>query len=91
MKLFKELCEKAGEAGFELLQGDIRSNDAITKSYRDYPASGYSVRFILGDLVVPSIELKTAHTTLHRYSLNNSIIVIVNNIYRTRISRQSYK
>ena len=83
---FVELCRRARKLGYNLMQGDISSLESIREIYNEYLAQGYGIRFMYGDLIVPNIEFKLASTSLHHYSIDNSIRVIVSNIYTTRVA-----
>lgn len=83
---FVELCRRAREAGFALMQGDIWSENSVKTLYRRYLAEGYSVRFMYRDIVLPNIELKLARTGAHRYALTHAIEVVVNDRSTIRVS-----
>ncbi|RUM46757.1 MAG: hypothetical protein DSY37_04500 [Hyperthermus sp.] len=83
---FLELCRRAREAGFALMQGDIWSEDSVRRLYRSYLAEGYGVRFMYRDIVLPNIEVKLAGTSAHRYALANSVRVVVNDRFAIRVS-----
>ena len=50
---FLELCRRAREVGFTLMQGDILSEGSVRRLYQSYLAEGYGVRFMYGDVVIP--------------------------------------
>jgi len=81
-----ELCRRAWEAGFTLMQGGIRSEDSVRKLYQSYLAEGYGVRFMYRDIILPNVEVKLARTSIHRYALAHGIKVVVNNEFVVRIS-----
>jgi len=83
---FAELCRKALEHGFPLMQGDISSEESVRKVYRDYLAEGLSVRFMYRDVVVPNVELRIARNSIDRYVLEHNITAEVNSKFLIRIS-----
>ena len=83
---FVELCKRAREAGFALMQGDIWSEDSVKALYRRYLAEGHGVRFMYRDMVLPNIEVKLARTSVHRYALTHAVKVVVNDRFTIRVS-----
>jgi len=83
---FVELCRRALGGGFSLMQGDIASENLVRTLYRIYLVEGYSVRFMYRDVVIPNIEVKMAKTNVHRYALEHSLLVEVNDRFTIRIS-----
>ena len=84
--VFVELCRSARNAGFTLMQGDIKVDESIRRVYRDYLVKGYSARFMYKDLILPNVEVKLAKTSIQRYALAHSIRVVVNDRFSLRIS-----
>ncbi|MEL9941091.1 MAG: hypothetical protein QW348_08925 [Ignisphaera sp.] len=84
--VFVGICRRAWKAGFTLMQGDIGVEESVRRVYRSYLAEGYSVRFMYRDTVLPNVEIKLARTEAHRYALDNSIKVVINNESAIRIS-----
>lgn len=82
---FVELCRKALERGFTLMQGDIGSEDSVRGVYRRYLAEGFSIRFMYRDVVVPNIEFKMVRGSVERYALEHSLVVEVDNAFMIRI------
>ena len=83
---FVELCRRAREAGFTLMQGDIWSEDSVRRLYRNYLVEGYGVRFMYRDIVLPNVEVKLAKTDAHRYALGHSLKLVVNDRYVVKVS-----
>jgi len=83
---FAELCRKALEHGFSLMQGDISSEESVRRVYRSYLAEGLSIRFMYRDVVVPNVELRMVRSSIDRYVLEHSIAVEVNGKYVVKIS-----
>jgi len=83
---FAELCRKALEHGFSLMQGDISSEESVRRVYRDYLVEGLSIRFMYSDIVVPNVEVRFVQSSIDRYVLEHSITVEVNSKYVVKIS-----
>jgi len=83
---FIELCRRLGGAGFELMQGDISSEESLRRIYREYLGQGYSVRFMYRGTILPNIEFKLARTRYQIYSIENCYEVVLNNSFRLRIA-----
>ncbi len=83
---FMELCRRAREASFTLMQGDIWSEDSVKRLYQNYLVEGYGVRFMYRDIILPNVEVKLARTDIHRHALAHDIKVVVNDKFVVRIS-----
>ena len=83
---FIDLCRVLSESGYEVLQGDINSRESVERLFDEYLLHGLSIRFLHPGTIVPSIEFKIPKTKFHRMTIENSIIVIVNDSYQIRIS-----
>ena len=86
MDSFLDLCRVLRERGFDVMQGDICDPGSLRRLYERYLAEAYAVRFMYRDVVIPNIEFRFAKTLLHKYSIENSLVVILNNRYRIRIA-----
>lgn len=84
--VFVELCRRARGVGFTLMQGDIEVEESVREVYRSYLAEGYGVRFMYRDMALPNVEVKLTRTEAHRYALDHSMAVVVNNRFAVRIS-----
>ncbi len=83
---FVALCSEAREKGFTLMRGDISSETAMRRIYRNYLTQSLGVRFMYRELITPNVEFKLAFTENHRYAIDNSYTVIINDRHTIRIS-----